>query len=146
MSGLRDELTAIYQRQGHLTPALVVSEATPEESPLHHRFEWDNNVAGDKYRLIQARELIRSCTVVYKETDTSEDRVRAFVATYTPGDADSAGYRPTEEVMQDDFASKLVLRQFEREVQALRRSYGHLVEFEAIIRQGLLGGEGEETA
>jgi hypothetical protein len=46
--------------QGHRgpTPEGVVEAARAETSPLHGFFEWDDNIAGEKYRLGQARDLI----------------------------------------------------------------------------------------
>ena len=56
---------------GDLTPQLVVAEAQANRSSagkfLHTRLEWDNRVAGDAWRLEQARELIRSVRVRYRE-------------------------------------------------------------------------------
>lgn len=142
MTGLRDELAGIYRREGRLTPELVVDEATPEGAALHHRFEWDNNVAGHKYRLVQARELIRSVLVTYKESDElGPQQARAFVATYKPGDAESQGYVPTEEALADELTATLVLRAFERDLASLRRSYQHLSEFRSLIRRELLDAE-----
>lgn len=137
---LRDELTGIYERHGSLTPAIVVTEAEEPTSPLHHRLEWDNEKAGPLYRLVQARELIRSCRVVYKESpDGEEVSTRAFVATYAGGDAETTGYVPVEEAMGNEVVSAVVLRSFERQVKALRRQYAHLTEFHDIVRRELLG-------
>lgn len=48
---------------GRLRPGQVVEAAEPEDSPLHPHFEWNNERAGDAYRLDQARTLIRSIRV-----------------------------------------------------------------------------------
>jgi len=47
------------KRSGILTPSAVVDEARPEDSPLHAAFEWDDSIAAEKYRLEQARRLLR---------------------------------------------------------------------------------------
>lgn len=142
MSGLREHLQEVYDQQGSLTPALVVAAATPEASPLHHRFEWDDKAAGHQYRLVQARELIRSVTVVYRETAEGEEvRTRAFVTTYQADQADSGGYVPTEQAMADPLIAALVLRAFERDLAALRRSYSHLSEYRDLIQRQLLGDQ-----
>lgn len=59
MADLRSALTDIYRARGELTPQLVVDEARPKDAPLHDRFEWDNKVAGEAYRRVQAQQLIR---------------------------------------------------------------------------------------
>lgn len=55
--------------QNRLTPDLVLEDARNKNSPLHDIFEWNNAIAAQKYRLDQARELIRSVKV---EVVTSE--------------------------------------------------------------------------
>ena len=57
------------RESGGLTSSRVVAEATPEGSALHPLFEWNDGVAGHEYRLIQARQLIRSVAVVVPESD-----------------------------------------------------------------------------
>lgn len=134
MSTLRDELTAVYRERGRLTPRVVVDTARDPEHPLHHRFEWDTEEAAERYRLVQARELIRSVKIVYQENpETGEERrVRAFVPTRQPDEPSS--YQPTEEALADPFTRQLVLREFERAVLALKRQYGHLQEYDALLR------------
>ena len=56
------ELNRISKKnKGKITPDAVVDSARNPHSPLHPCFEWDDSIAGDLYRLGQARELIRSC-------------------------------------------------------------------------------------
>lgn len=137
MAGLRDSLTRIYAERGQLTPRDVVEEARPPTSELHNRFEWDDSVAGDKYRLSQASELIRSVEITYTPPGAVEPHgVRAF-STVRGQDPTRNGYQPTEEILQDDFARKLLLKQCEREVASMQRRYGHLAEFADIIRKAI---------
>jgi hypothetical protein len=130
---LRSELQSIYAQHERLTPALVVEMATPAEHPLHHRFEWDDSVAGVEYRKVQAAELIRSVRIVYAQNDRGESRdVRAFMAPQAPDKPNE--YIPTREALADEFTRQLVLRQFQRALAGLRRQYGHLQEYDAMLR------------
>jgi hypothetical protein len=45
------------ENSGRLRPDDVVEDARDPRSPMHPHFEWDNNVAADKHRLNQAREI-----------------------------------------------------------------------------------------
>lgn len=63
---IRAELSAIYERSGSVTPEEVVKEATPDDAPLHGQFEWNNDKAAHKYRLVQARTMIRSVGVIIR--------------------------------------------------------------------------------
>ena len=133
---LRDQLQAVYDEHGRLTPANVVDTARPAEHPLHDRFEWDNEVAGEAYRLEQARRLIRSVRVVYREADEKESArtVRAFHAIR---DEEGTAYRPVEEVQESPLLTKLLLQDMEREWKQLMRRYGQFEEFLKLVRDDL---------
>ena len=75
---VRDELLKLQDRKGRITPQAVVDEASDPKHPLHKLFEWDDSAAARKYRLDQARELIRSVEVVI-HTESHEIEVVAYV-------------------------------------------------------------------
>jgi hypothetical protein len=56
-----------------------VDEARPEDAVLHPVFTWDDPVAAEKYREIEARTLIKRVRVICPEP-TQEPVVRATVA------------------------------------------------------------------
>lgn len=131
---LLSELQAIRDQHGALDPVLVVDTARDPEHPLHSRFEWDDSVAAEKYRLDQAAQLLR---VVKLPADPSRpDDLRAFVAVKGK-DSHRADYVPTEEALADEFARRLVLRDMEREWRLLKRRYEHMREFADLILSDL---------
>ncbi len=65
-------LEAIRKRDGGLNPEIVVEDARPKNAPLHPAFEWDNATAGQQYRVIQARQMIRSVVCIRENTDTGK--------------------------------------------------------------------------
>lgn len=134
MGSLRDELQSIYTARGELTPKIVVDEATNANHPLHHRFEWDNRIAGQKYREVQAAELIREVKIVYSAPSGEERSVRAFTSVRLGQDSPSQAYKPTDEVMEDEFLRTLVLAECQREIKTLNAKYGHLKEYSALLR------------
>lgn len=136
MADLRASLTRIYEYHGELTAQHVVDDARPKTSDLHHRFEWDDTLAGEAYRRTQAAELIRSVRIQYAvDAKTSERKyIRAFQSLRDAGDADRGGYVPTEEIVQDELATKILLKQFQREIGDLTRKFGHLSEFADMMR------------
>lgn len=138
---LREALQELYNTHGKLTPGLVVDEARePSDSVtqfLHDRLEWDDEVAGERYRLEQARALIRKVRVEYKPTPRSTIReVRAYVSV---PDQDTGGraYRPTEEVAADPLLSAMLLRELERDWKLLRQRYGDMDQFVTFVRSQL---------
>ena len=130
---LRDQLQTIYDNHGTLTPAIVLTEARDTKHPLHDRFEWDNKAAAEAYRLDQAHQLISSVKIVYREaTDTERERsVRAFHAVRTEV---GYTYEPAEKVVEDPFLRTLLLKDMEREWQAMRRRYAEFEEFWELVR------------
>lgn len=129
---LRDQLAAVYESRG-LTSETLVAAATPEDHPLHDRFEWDDSIAGHQFRLVQAAELIRSVKVTYgKDTEGRAKTVRAFSSVYAEGSPVRA-YVPTEEAMADPFLREMLLRECRREWARFEGKYSGLVEFAAIV-------------
>jgi len=127
---LREQLTAIYEAHGELTPKLVVATASPKDHPLHKDFEWDDKIAGPRYREVQAAQLIRSVKVMYSEAPADPKSVRGF---HSVTRADSTSYVPVEEIVQDDFMREVLLRQMRREWSEFQRRYQHLEEFAALV-------------
>ncbi len=130
---LRDELLAIYQAKGSLTPELVVDAARDPGSPLHDKFEWDDQVAGERYRLQQARTLIRTVKIRYvsAKDDSVSQPVRAFTSVSTPT---GRVYEPTQQVVSDPLKAAMVLQDMKREWQAMLRRYNGFNEFWELVK------------
>jgi len=132
---LREALTDIYVRHSALTPKIVVEEARPPESPLHSRFEWDDTIAGEKFRQVQAAELIRSLKVVSGRDEEGNKTVREWLSVERPDRPRS--YEPLGEVLADPFTFQMVLQEMERDMASLQRRYGSLKEFRDALREAL---------
>jgi hypothetical protein len=130
---LRDQLQAVYDQHGTLTPQLVVELARDPAHPLHGRFDWDDRSAGEAWRREQARQLIRSVRVVYREADDKEaaKSVRAFHAVRTEV---GSVFEPVEKVVADEFLSQLILRDMQRDWLTLKRRYESFEEFWRMVR------------
>lgn len=75
-----EELDKIKKQYGgRITPIQVLNKAKNKRSTLHDLFEWDNSKAAQKYRISQARDIIRAVVVVLDKTNEEETKtVRAF--------------------------------------------------------------------
>lgn len=136
MSDLKSLLTGIWVNHGRLDGELVVEEARPEDHPLHTYFEWDDNIAGPKFRVIQAEKLIRRVKIETRppSVDDGPHYVRAFISNRQAGRVGQSGYSPIEEVAKDDVSYQMMLRAFRRQVDELNRRYGHLSEYPQVMR------------
>ena len=135
-------------RRGEVLPHYVVEESRPEEAILHSCFEWQDDIAAEKYREEQARSILRNI-IVYQEipesvTDKKVVQVveslpqpaytRAFVNVKQQG----SKYVSMETAMSDeDLRRQLVARALE-ELTWFRRKHAELSElaevFEVIDR------------
>ena len=94
------ELKDIENRAGKLTPEQVVNAAADEASALHACFTWDDSEAAAKWRLDEAREIIRSVRI---ETVIEERTIRSVAYVHDPGqDQNEAGYISMLKVRKPD--------------------------------------------
>lgn len=129
---LRDQLQQLYDANQRLTPALVLAEAEDPNSPLHALFEWNDSVAADRWRLQQARELIRSVKVVYREADDTNP-AKSVRAWHAIRDESGHHFEPAEQVALDPFQRRLLLADMEREWQQMKRRWADFDEFWRLI-------------
>lgn len=125
----REVLEAIADANaGVLTPALVVDTARDPGHPLHPKFEWDDAKAGEEYRRVQARTLIRlTVTQVPAPGSTVAVPLRTFVSVPTDRGGTTTGvYRRLSDVLADPKASAAVLGEVKARLRGLRQTYGHL--------------------
>lgn len=121
------KVCAELAEQGRLTPEELVNVSRDAESPLHWMFEWDDSVAAEKYREVQARKIIRSVEVVLADSPIPQ---RAFQT------VEHKTYQSIERVMGSEQMRRILLNNAKRELDAFRRKYSRLTElalvFEAI--------------
>jgi hypothetical protein len=124
---IRQEFAAIEEAGGRITPKAVVDAARPEDSPLHSEFTWDDSVAGEKWRLQQARHLILRIRVV---TVHHQEQVRVPVYVRDPGRAPmEQGYQRVTVVSQDnDTRDQALLYEVRRALSALERARNLAIE------------------
>lgn len=130
MSNLREHLQNVYDQHSRLTARLVVDTARDKNSPLHQHFEWDDSVAGEKYREHQARDLIRSIKIKYRNGDRTE-KTNYFVSVERD---EARAYHPVDKVAGDPELTEIVRRTMEREWRALQSRYGHFEEFVEMVK------------
>lgn len=105
-----------HQNHQQLTPQMVVKEASAKRHPLHDYFEWNDSKAAKKWRIEQARQLIKCVHVATTDSENKKMEVRAFVnikrdknddLTKNPFINHNSYYVSIKDAMSDD-----VLRQY----------------------------------
>lgn len=146
MSALRDHTSSLLleireQNGGRLTPPIVLDAAKAEDHPLHSHFEWDDTVAGHRYRLAQAQQLLVRAKVTYSDDDSGEKvTLRAFIAVSV--DSQTYVYEPTEEIPLNPVTEELALRQMEREWRTLLNKYNRYEAFFEMVKLDLSDEQG----
>jgi len=135
---ISDELERIKNaNNGIIEPKLVVAYARNPQTALHNRFEWDDTEAAERWRLHQARNIIRLefRYVDKKATDQSKiilditsriktrNVVRAFVSLTTKRKGQDAGYRDIYDVISDDEMREQLLEDAKKDMAIFRRKY-----------------------
>lgn len=138
---LRDELQAIYDQHGELTPELVVETARPRSHPLHGSvFDRPVREAAEAYYRDRAHGLIQKVRIVYRDPEDDEPRsVRAWQAVQRP---EGYRYEPAEKVAMDPEAREIVLRDMAREWRTLKARYEDFAEFAEMVQGDLAGAAG----
>ncbi len=119
--------------RGLLRAVDVVEEARHPASPLHDYFEWDDGEAGHRYRLAQARQLIR-VTVEVLPYNEPRYEVRAFVSLSPDRTLEGGGYRVMAEVLATPSQRQQLLADALSELNRLKAKYFQLSELEGIFR------------
>lgn len=112
------------------TPDEIVEKAKNSTTELHKCFEWDNDVAAEKYRLHQAR-MITSNLVFLKESDVEEEQpvlVRVYNKTEQTG-----GYKPPDRVFTQADEYEKLLKRATAELHQFKVKYSMLKELDYIL-------------
>ena len=127
-----DELTHLHETHGgKVSPRDVIEFARDPETALHSRFDWDDTTAAEKWRVAQARRVLRVYVTVTIPDRSDPVRVRAFVA--LPSDrGEEGGYRPIVSVLNDDDQRAELLAMAKSELEAFRRKYATLDELASV--------------
>jgi hypothetical protein len=123
---LRREILALRDADGLIFAGSVVDWARENTgSALFGQFEWNDRIAGERYRVEQARRLI-SIHVV----DLQLNRQTISLTT----DRRDGGYRALDEVLSHHEMRRLALLDAIAEFQRLRDRHDHFVELKPIFR------------
>lgn len=78
-----ETLADIEDRHGVIDPHTVVDESRPDSAPLHPVFEWRDEIAAERWRVEQARRIVRSVEIVAE--DRSQPTQIAYVNIQSQG-------------------------------------------------------------
>lgn len=106
------ELSA--DRNGAISPQIVLEAARDETSPLHDYFDWDDASAAERYRLVQARVLLRLVIPTFERTNSERIPIRLFTSVRALRGRDggsSPSYIPSVMLLSNDDRRKMLVAQ-----------------------------------
>ena len=120
-----EEIIAIGEEA---TPAQILEKGRDASTELHKCFEWNDGIAAEKYRLIQARKICETI-VIQRPPDAPKDAPEIRLLHKVDS---SGGYKPIVSIIQNtDEYQNLLSRAF-AEFHALKVKYQNLQELDYI--------------
>ena len=118
-----------------LTPRDVVDAARSEDSPIHRLFEWDDTVAADRWRLHQARQVLRCIEIRQVDPrDKAETMAPIYVHATQPG-TDQPIYAETRRLLTDDELQEAALDEAARLLEGVRTRFARLKQLSTLFRE-----------
>lgn len=84
-AGYDDEKAQVLGREiemlradGVATPETLLQRATPESSPIHDLYEWDDSIAAHEHRISQSRSHINHLIVVVTDSKGNSEAMKAY--------------------------------------------------------------------
>ncbi len=71
----------LEQENGEVNPQILLDDSRPEDAVMHCCFEWRDDIAAERYRLEQSRDLLGNLRIVRieeEEPDSEPVKLRAF--------------------------------------------------------------------
>ena len=112
----------------NLTPENVVDVARNENNVMHDMFEWDDSIAGEKYRKTQASRILAAIQVKIIVDNEPNKQVRAFVTTKR-----DSNFKPIEKVVKNVDQYALLLDKAYRELNYIKIKYDNLKEIQELL-------------
>jgi hypothetical protein len=130
------ELKEIAEKHdGVLKPINVIAFAKNPETALHKAFEWDNTIAGQFWRLEQARKLIQF-SIEIKKIKNKDIAVRVFLSPKpnekfnVKGDG---GYKLVTNLLKSKMGREEILQTALDELESFRKKYHWLSELVGVF-------------
>ena len=131
---LVETLDSLMESDGIIRPARVVDHARPTNSPLHDYFTWEDSVAAERFRLLEATRLIQ-VRVTYMDDKKEIVSVRPYLS--LPRDRhQDGGYRRQVDVISDSELFGEYLTEALTQYRLFEERYRRIKELEPIFKAG----------
>lgn len=140
-------LENLENRDGKLEPETIVNEARDNNALLHKCFEWNDAVAGKKYRENQARHIIQNVVTVhvnplYDALSNNEIRevkikqpieTRSFVS--VKNEHEKRQYVSINTALNNEYMKNDLLESAKKDMKSFDDKYSHLAELAGVVKE-----------
>lgn len=119
---------------GTVTSEIFLESARDESSEMHKLFEWDNSVAAEKYRVMQAAQIIVSIRVTTIDDDGKKSEPSRVFVNVAKEHNRNCQYVQINTAMEEQNTRDQVLKHALTELSWFRSKYGQLQEMARVIR------------
>lgn len=125
------EVCQSLEKNGKVIPKDLVDASRPKDAPLHNEFEWDDRIASEKYREVQAGYIIRSVAIKITNipaevtkvdvqiTKVEEPNVRFYHAI----ERDGKGFENIETIVTDAEKEAKLMTQCVKDIKYFKEKY-----------------------
>lgn len=131
-------LEKLEEENGSLTAELVLEESRAETATLHNCFDWNDSTAAEKYRVEQARYILRNIikVLVQNPTDEVTDQstevtVRAFV---NVSEDKKGRYVAIETALRNENSRECILKRALTELRSFQNKYSIYAELTDVCK------------
>ena len=132
------EIEALNKRHGGVAPdGSLVEHARNPKSVLHNEFEWDDEVASNKFRLITEKNIKRSLVVVTEklndgQAEPTEIRLFQRAKVECKGKPQRIWFN-TFDIMKDPHGRQQLVDNAKKELEAFTNKYKSLTELSDVL-------------
>lgn len=134
-----EKLETIEKKYGEVTNQNFLDESRAEDSETHSLFEWDDAIAGERWRLSQARTILSCVHIVVRRESTDKEQAIGTVRAYVNKEMDDGrpgGYVSFHKAFEktSDY-QEIVIRNATRELKEFANRNRKYEEFSGVIRE-----------
>ena len=124
-----DEIMEICEELESATPQQILEKARDSSTELHKCFTWDDTEAAEKWRISEARAVVRNLKIIEQNPDKQSDptTIRVFYKT-----DNESGYKPTKLILKKPDEYKSLVERCRSELLAIKQKFNSISEYEEI--------------
>ena len=115
----------LQKQNGEVTVKLLLDSARDSDSAIHNCFEWDDAIAGEKYRLQQSRNILTNLVIEYEKPNKEVEEYRAFVS-ISENRNETGRYVDFVTAISNEESYNIILQKALEELQSYARKYKKL--------------------